>query len=255
MVTPHLSNCEEFKERKKIILHHSWKFISEQIKPYLKEAKELVNEDYPILIGKYKNKKIACVCTRMGIEESVNIVDQLISIGADTFVKIGSFVALKDSINIGDIYIPKEAARLPGVIDAVLPKRQRIFADKDAVRAIQQAAKENNFSVYMNRKVLTCPLYGFYIRDESKDKKYTIDYWKDQCFGEEMECSGVFAVAKARKAKSAAILICNRRWEILDNFRKRADVEWYEHKNLKSDLYKKACHDSVVLALESIIRL
>lgn len=254
MINPHVKGVQE-GECKNIILHHSWEYIQENIKPLLDNIREIDNEDYPLLLGFYKTKKVMVVCTRMGIEESVNVMDQLINLGAENFIKLGSFVALNKLIKIGDIYIPNEAVRLPGIIDAILDKFERVYADKDMVNRIQKKANEKGIEINIGGKILTCPIYGFYIRDESVDERYTINFWKNKCFGDEMECSGVFAISRARSVRSSAILICNREYEVLDNNRKKIRVDWNKHKDSISEDYDKANKRAVLLALETIIQI
>ncbi len=252
-LAPHINNKE--KINKIILLHHSWSFIQEKIKPRLEETEELTNEDYPMLNGKYKDINLTAVATGMGTEESLNIVDQLINLGANIFLKIGTFVALDDKISIGEIFVPHEAEKLPGVIDSILRKDERAVADEFLLNIINETAYENQIKISTGDKILTCPLYGPYIRDEVIDERFSIDYWKNKCFGDEMECSVIFAITNVRKVKSAAILVCNRTWKVLDDNRRKIDIDWNEHKNSKKEEYKNGYENAVELALESLYKI
>lgn len=247
---PHIKTEYHGKINERVLLHHSWDFLKERVKPKLERTVEMISDDYPMINGEYDKKGVTLVATRMGIEESVNIVDQLISLGVERFIKLGSFVALRKGVNIGDIYVPYEAVRLPGVIDAILRRDERVLADRDLFERVGEIASQQKVKVNLGGKIFSCPIYGPYIRDEVVDRRYSIDYWRKDCFGDEMECSGIFAIAKARKARSAAILVCNRIWEVLDGYRNGLDVDWNEHKNSRKSEYNRGYEDAIKLALE-----
>ena len=247
---PHISSAVQDGLAPRVLLHHSRTLITESIAPRLEDTRELPNDDYSMVAGSYKGHRITLVATHMGVDESLNIVDQLAQLGVNTFIKLGTFVSLMENMPLGEIRVPDAAVSLPSSVDAILPRGQRPKPSKEVADCIMRTAQARGIDVKAGT-VLTCPVYGPYIRDEVVDPIFSIDYWRPECFGDEMECSAVFAAAAFSGARSAAVLVCNRTWAVLDAYRRGHREDWTAHAN--SETYVSQYDLAIDLALDSLI--
>lgn len=248
---PHISPKYYEDIAPRVLLHHSWTFIEERIQPRLEDVRELPNEDYRMISGNYEGKTVTAVETGMGVDESLNIVDQLAQLGKKVFIKLGTFVALANDIGLGDIHVPVSAVSLPSSVDSILRYGQRPQASRELVDCIISTAKAASLGLKTGT-VLTCPLYGPFIRDEVINPIFSMDYWKSECFGDEMECAAVFAAAAFSGARAAAILVCNRTWRVLDEYRRGRHEDWKAHQECQR--YKQMYERATDLALHSLIQ-
>lgn len=229
----------------------SWPFIDGWILPLLENVRRLQNEGYRMISGDYQREAVTVVETGMGVDESLNIVDQLAQVGVKVFIKLGTFVALADDVCLGDIYVPGNAVSLPSSVDSILRYGRRPRASPELVDRIIRTAQHTGLDVRTGT-VLTCPVYGPFIRDEVVNPIFGMDYWRSECFGDEMECSSVFAAAAFARAQSAAILVCNRTWAVLDKYRRGEREDWKAHQD--SQWYQQQYKSATTLALESLVQ-
>lgn len=89
---------------KYVILHHNKKII-DRISENLENVSKVENKSYYMLSGIYNNKTVTLISTGMGAGNTAIVVDQTIEQGAEYIFKLGTFGALQEDIEIGDIYI------------------------------------------------------------------------------------------------------------------------------------------------------
>lgn len=246
-----LNKTHHFRDEmdKIVIIHHNSQVIN-QIKFRLKNIKIIENKNYEMYSGEYENKRITLITTFMGACNTGIIVDQVISQGAEYIFKLGTFGALQDKIKIGDIYIPIGAVRSEGLTDAYAPMYYP--ACPNAELFIKIFEKSKDLDIKINSGIIhSVNIYSPYYKETYNKLKYSPDeYRKINTFGVEMECSTTFVCSNVKKAKSIAVLICNRTWEIQDGFRKGKTVDWDKHK--AEIIMKESTKKAIDLILETI---
>ncbi len=244
----HSKDFDDFAGRvhQRILLHHSYdklKEITESLKSQglITEFIELHNEDFPMINVNYRGSQLTLVTTRMGVDLSLWCVDKLAQWGARYFLKLGTFVALDDEIQRGDVYVPDNAIVLHGPLNAYLGEGVTSVCASESLTKIIHA-KDNS----INRgTVLTYPVCQM----KTKDKIYDPYKYINNCFGLEMECVAVFAAAQFRNTQSATILICNRDFPTLEG----RTSGW--RMNREDPKYHYAYDKAINLALETLIEV
>jgi uridine phosphorylase len=244
----HIKDFDDFVGRvhQRILLHHSYDKLREitdclKSQGLITKFTELYNEDFPMIDINYKDSQVTLVTTRMGVDLSLWCVDKLAQWGAKYFLKLGTFVALNDEIQRGDVYVPDNAIVLHGPLNAYLGEGvTSVCASESLTRMIH--AKDNS----VNRgTVLTYPVCQM----KTKDNVYNPYEYIPNCFGLEMECAAVFAAAQFRNAQSAAILICNRDFPTLEGRTSGWRI------NREDPKYHDAYDKTINLALETLIEV
>jgi uridine phosphorylase len=199
------------------LLHHSFHRLQRIVKE-LKGPdgfawhKELRDDDFPLIDAVYRGTPVTLVTTRMGVDLSLWVAHQLISCGARRLMKLGTFLSLNDEdVQVGDVYAPSESIVLPGPVEAYLGQgTPRVGARGQMIELLLNKRLQNGAPVRTGT-VLTYPVLDI----TTAHPAYQVEFWRRSCFGLEMECSAIFAVAHCFKIQSAALLICNRRWDTI----------------------------------------
>jgi uridine phosphorylase len=249
---PYCPDIEEFRDKihPRVLLHHSWRKL-EEIGDFLRREglrddvwELLVCEDFPMVNIRYKGHDITLATTRMGVDPSLWIVDQLATCGAERIIKVGTFLALAGStIDLGDILVPERAVAPPGPIEAYLgPGHLEVEPDQALCKAILERRPSLKQGV-----ILTYPV----VRLETDHPEYNVAECQEKhgCVGLEMECAAVFSVAQYYRIQAAAMLVCNRLWGTLlcekQGTGHRAEVS-------RPDQYDANYDTAVLLALETL---
>ncbi len=106
-------------------------------------AKEVADyRQYVTYKGVYHGAELACTSSGMGSPGLATVVEELLRIGAHTFIRVGSCGSLQPEMHIGDLVITTGAVRLDGASkDYVIPEYPAI-AHYEIVAALIAAAKK-----------------------------------------------------------------------------------------------------------------
>ncbi|MGV8849878.1 MAG: nucleoside phosphorylase [Propionibacteriaceae bacterium] len=113
----------------------SW--VAEQLWPVASRV-DMVTGTFPIWAGSYEGVEIALAELPVGAPAAVIIVEQMLLLGVDTFVAVGSCGALVH-VDEGEFLLPTRALRDEGTSYHYLPPARWVETD-DEVRAACQAA-------------------------------------------------------------------------------------------------------------------
>ena len=116
---------------------------SDRVAKYLDQA-ELVanNREHRTFTGYYKGVKISVTSTGMGCPSATIAAEELMNIGAEYLIRIGSSAALQDGIKIGDLMISTGSMKNEGTSRFYVPDCFPAVPDFDLTRAIIDTAKE-----------------------------------------------------------------------------------------------------------------
>jgi uridine phosphorylase len=153
-------------------------------------------------------KPLTIQATGMGGPSAAIVVEELIALGASTFIRIGTCAALTDAHAIGDIVAPEAALALDGTSRA-------LGADGQVLPDAQLAA--------------ACAVDAPNVTAASVDLFYGEPVTGDADVVE-MECATLFQVAKLRGVRAAAVLGVS---DELAGGRRRIDIEGLEALGLR----------------------
>ena len=176
---------------------------SDRVAKYLDNAEFVaVNREHRTFTGFYKGVKVSVTSTGMGCPSAAIAAEELMNIGAECLIRIGSSAALQDHIKIGDLMISTGSMKNEGTSRFYVPDCFPAVPDFDLTRAIIDTARE-----------MQPDLYGkvYYGINASADAFYgETQEWIDKlsglgCLNVEMESSALYTVCHKRKKRAAMI--------------------------------------------------
>ncbi|MGD8553833.1 MAG: uridine phosphorylase [Anaerolineales bacterium] len=115
----------------------------EKIAAFLDDAELIAqNREFTTYTGALLGEKVSVVSTGIGCPSTAIAVEELIKIGADTFIRVGTSGGIQPDTKTGEVAIVTAAIRDEGTTPQYLPIEFPAVADVDLVLALRQAAKE-----------------------------------------------------------------------------------------------------------------
>lgn len=117
------------------------------------------NREFRSARGLYHGVEIGACSTGIGGPSTEIAIIELLNIGADTFIRVGTCATLQENIEPGDLVIHTGAMRLSGAADAYVPKSYPAVAHYEVVCALIEAAEKLHFPYHVG---LTASVDSFY---------------------------------------------------------------------------------------------
>ena len=176
---------------------------SDRVAEYLDDA-VLVghNREHRSFTGTYKGVKITVTSTGMGCPSAAIAAEELINIGAECLIRIGSSGALQPDLRVGDLMISTASMKNEGTSKFYVPDVFPAVPDFDLTRVLIDTAAD------------LCPSLGcryFYGINATDDAFYgETPEWIDKlsklgCLNVEMESSAIYTVCHRRKKRAAMV--------------------------------------------------
>ena len=113
----------------------------EKIAQFLDDPKLIAqNREYITYTGTLLGERVSVTSTGIGCPSTAIAMEELIRIGADTFIRVGTSGGIQPGTKSGDIAIVTAAIRDEGTTRQYLPIEYPAVADPDVVIALRQAA-------------------------------------------------------------------------------------------------------------------
>ena len=168
------------------------------------------NREYVTATGKYKGVGVSVTSTGIGGPSASIAMEELINIGADTFIRVGTAGGLSLKVKPNDLAIAQAAIRDEGTSKEYIPIEYPAIADTDIVFALRDAAKNRNHNYHIGVVHSKDCFYGelepqnsfFREKFENNLKYYTLC----GAIASEMECASIFACASLRKVRAGGIM-------------------------------------------------
>ena len=214
---------------------------SDIVAKYLDDAK-LVGDhrEHRTFTGYYKGVKISSCSTGMGCPSAAIASEELINIGAECLIRIGSTAGLQPGIKIGDLIISTASMKNEGTSKFYVPNEFPAVADFELTHTMVQVAKE------LQKELGYGLHYGINATDDSfygETPEWIEKLSKLGCLNVDMESSAIYTVCHRRKCRGAMI-------SAVSGNLVEADVI-YETKN---DRLAQGWEDEIQVVLESIYR-
>lgn len=176
---------------------------SDIVAKYLDDAKLVGdNREHRTFTGSYKGVKISSCSTGMGCPSAAIACEELINIGAECLIRIGSTAGLQPGINIGDLIISTASMKNEGTSAFYVPDCFPAVADFDLTRTMIDVARE------MQPKLG----YGLHFGINASDDAFygETPEWIQKlsdlgCLNVDMESSAIYTVCHRRKCRGAMI--------------------------------------------------
>lgn len=176
---------------------------SDRVAKYLEDAKLVANNrEHRTFTGYYKGVKISVTSTGMGCPSAAIAAEELINIGAECLIRIGSSAALQEGIKIGDLMISTASMKNEGTSRFYVPDCFPAVPDFDLTRTLIDTAKD------MKDEVSGKIYYGINASDDAfygETEEWIEKLSKLGCLNVEMESSALYTVCHRRGVRGAMI--------------------------------------------------
>lgn len=181
----------------------------EKIAHYLDDAKFVSsNREYVTYTGTLLGEKVSVVSTGIGGPSAAIAVEELTSLGAHTFIRIGTCGGINQKVCAGDVVVAASAVRCDGTTREYAPPEFPAAADFEATSALVSAAKELGFTHHVGTVHSKDAFYGQAAPESMPMPELLLSRWETWkrlgVLASEMECSTLFVVGAARGVRCGA---------------------------------------------------
>ncbi len=189
------------------------------IAKYWDEYREVArHREYVTYIGKYRGVGIAATSTGIGGPATAIAIEELLRVGADTFIRVGTTGALQEYIELGDIVISTSAVRYDGTSKIYVDTEYPAVADLEVTLALIEAAEELGVKYHVG---ITASSDSFYVgQGRPGYRNYLPEKWVGiekklqviNVLNFEMESATLFTLANIYGARAGTVcaVVANR---------------------------------------------
>ena len=102
------------------------------------------NREYVTYTGTLDGVKVSVTSTGIGCPSAAIAIEELVRVGADTFIRVGTSGAIQPGTKTGDLAIVTGAIRDEGTSSHYMPIEFPAVADLQVVDALRRAARSRN---------------------------------------------------------------------------------------------------------------
>lgn len=194
----------------------------EKIARHFDDAKLIADSrEYVTYTGYLDGIKVSVTSTGIGGPSASIALEELVKVGADTFLRVGTCGGMQTDIMGGDLVIATGAIRMEGTSKEYAPIEFPAVANLDITNALVQAAKELNKNYHVGIVQCKDAFYGQH-EPETKPVDYElINKWNAWvrlgCKASEMESAALFVVGDYLRVRvgSSFLVVANQEREKL----------------------------------------
>ena len=184
----------------------------EKIAAYFDNPKFIArHREYVIYTGTLLGERVSVCSTGIGCPSTAIAVEELIAVGADTFIRVGTAGGIQDGTRSGEVAIVTGAIRDEGTTRQYMPLEFPAVADPDVVMALRDAAQKSGIP---HRCGITQSKDSFY--GETEPRRMPVadqltERWKAWKAGgaicSEMESSTIFVLSSIYRRRAGGIML------------------------------------------------
>jgi uridine phosphorylase len=193
----------------------------DEIAEYLEHARLVSqNREFTSYTGMLLNEPVSVVSTGIGGASTAIAVEELVNLGADTFIRVGTCGGMSPDVRVNDIIIANAAIRFDGTSKEYIPVEFPAVADYGMLRVLDDAASELGISHHIGVVHCKDSFYGQHhpermpLRNELLSKWQA---WRDAgALASEMESSTLFILGSILRVRTGTVLsvagnqVCDR---------------------------------------------
>lgn len=183
-----------------------------KIAEYFDDAK-LVGDsrEFVTYTGYLNGEKVSVTSTGIGGASSAIALEELVNIGADTFIRVGTCGGIDVNVKGGDIVIATGAIRMEGTSREYAPIEFPAVANIDVVNALIDASKNLNYNCFTGVVQCKDSFYGQHdssVMPVNYELENKWEAWKRLgCLASEMESAALFVVSSYRRVKTGSVFL------------------------------------------------
>nr|QGT49846.1 uridine phosphorylase [uncultured Candidatus Melainabacteria bacterium] len=183
-----------------------------KIAQYFEDAKLVAdNREYVTYTGYVDGEKVSVTSTGIGGPSAAIALEELVNVGAQNFIRVGTCGGMQLDVKGGDIVIATGAIRAEGTSKEYAPIEFPAVANLDVTNALVKAAKNLDYTYHTGVVQCKDSFYGQH-SPETKPVSYELtnkwEAWKRLgCLASEMESAALFVVASYLNVKVGSVFL------------------------------------------------
>ena len=183
-----------------------------KIAAYFDNAEKVADSrEYVTYTGYLDGVKVSCTSTGVGGPSASIALEELVNVGANTFIRVGTCGGMDIEVKGGDIVIATGAVRMDGTSKEYAPIEYPAVADVTVASALVRAAQK--MGVPYHQGVVQCKdaFYGQHMPEALPNSHELLEKWdawlKMGCKASEMESSTLFIVGAYRRVRVGSVFL------------------------------------------------
>ncbi len=184
----------------------------ERMAAYFDNARFIAqNREYTTYTGTLLGEKVSVVSTGIGCPSTAIAVEELIKIGADTFIRVGTSGGMQPETKTGDIAILTGAIRDEGTTSHYLPIEFPAVANVDVVHALRKGVQNLNLPYQLGVSQSKDSFYGEVEAERMPMAEHLKNRWsawtKGGAICSEMEAATIFILASIYRKRAGGVMV------------------------------------------------
>lgn len=175
------------------------------------------NREYETWTGTLDGERVSVTSTGIGCPSAAIAMEELVKVGADTFVRVGTSGGMQPNINPGDLGVIQAAIRDEGTTLHYLPVEFPAVADIDVTRSLVMGARGLGNTVHVGVSQSKDSFYGQHEPGRMPVSKRLHDRWTAWMAGgaicSEMEAAALYIVAATLRVRAGGIMMIAGHWD------------------------------------------
>ena len=164
-----------------------------------------MNREYNVYTGTLLGEKVSVCSTGVGGPSASIAMEELVNIGADTFIRVGTCGGIDLDVQAGDVVVATGAIRFEHTSLEYAPLEYPAVADLDITIALRQASKALGYRTHTGIVQCKDSFYGQHMPKKSPVYYELLNKWESWkrlgVKASEMESAALFVVADALKVR------------------------------------------------------
>ena len=169
------------------------------------------HREYRSFTGTLLGEKVSVVSTGIGCPSTAIAVEELIMIGADTFIRVGTSGGMQPEQEAGELAIVTGAIRDEGTTLHYMPPEFPAVADIDVVLALREAAKRTGARYRLGISHSKDSFYGQHQPERMPVADHLLERWKAWKMGgaisSEMEAAAILILGSIYRVRAGGIML------------------------------------------------
>lgn len=169
------------------------------------------NREYTTYTGTLLGEKVSVTSTGIGCPSTAIAVEELIKVGADTFLRVGTSGGMQLGTKTGEIAIVTAAIRDEGTTSHYLPMEFPAVADTDVVLALREAAKTLELPFRVGVSHSKDSFFGEVEKERQPMPGFLEQRWQAWIAGgaicSEMEAAAIFIIAGIHRVRAGGVMM------------------------------------------------
>lgn len=167
--------------------------------------------EYTTYTGFLNGVKVSVTSTGIGGPSASIALEELVNVGAKTFIRVGTCGGIQTEVKGGDIVVATGAIRMEGTTKEYAPIEFPAVANLDVVNAIVQASEKLGHEYHTGVVQCKDSFYGQHSPEKMPVNYELINKWeawkKMGCLASEMESAALFIVGSFLRVKVGSVFL------------------------------------------------